>query len=106
MKEENKKEENSRMLEIEKVEKFEKAGKSENSSKWNAITHGILKVGVSEYDEIDVSALYKNLRDDLEPKNILEDICIEMIVNNYIKLYRVSKAEKEKMKAILDPRPT
>lgn len=84
-------------------EKNKKIEKVENISKWNAITHGILKVGVSEYDEIDTKLLYENLKEELEPKNILEDMCIEMIVNNYIKLYRINKAEKEKMKEVLNP---
>ena len=51
----------------------------------------------------EVETLYDNLRRELEPSNTLEEMYIEIIVNNYIKINRVQKAELENIKAVLDP---
>jgi hypothetical protein len=72
-------------------------------SKWNALKHGILRESISEYEKLDYETLYNTLTEELEPKSMLESLCIEMIVNNYIKLFRINKGEKERMKAFLDP---
>lgn len=72
-------------------------------SKWNALKHGILRNSISKYDDINVETLYDNLKIELEPNSTLEEMCIEIIVNNYIKINRIQKAELENMKAILDP---
>jgi hypothetical protein len=65
-------------------------------SKWNALKHGILRESISEYEKLDYETLYNTLTEELEPKSMLESLCIEMIVNNYIKLFRINKGEKER----------
>jgi hypothetical protein len=80
-----------------------KTEEGKEMSKWNALKHGILRNSISKYDEIEIDTLYDNLKREFEPSNTLEEMCIEIIVNNYIKINRIQKAELEKMKAILDP---
>ncbi len=84
-------------------EKVEISPKINEVSKWNSLKHGILRNGVSKYDDLDIETLYNNLKEEISPSNILEEMCLEMIVNNYIKINRIQKAELEKIKAILDP---
>jgi hypothetical protein len=84
-------------------ESEQKSEKVKSLPKWNALKHGILKESISEYDDVDITNLYESLKEELNPNSTLEDMCIEMPVNNYVKLYRINKAEKEKMKEILNP---
>jgi hypothetical protein len=73
-------------------------------SKYNALTYGILRMSVTDYE----SEFYPPLLDDLikeyKPKTIIEQILIERIALYYLKLLRIQKAETEYIKSQLDPR--
>lgn len=72
-------------------------------SRYNAQTHGILRIALTDYEK----EFYSNILDDLllenEPQGIIEEILIERIAVNYMKLFRVQKAEAEFMKSKLNP---
>lgn len=71
--------------------------------RFNAVTHGILKESISEYEKVDYEAIYAQLEEEFKPKNVIEKMLLERIVLSYIKLYRISKAEKEIMQSFLYP---
>lgn len=71
--------------------------------RFNAVTHGILKESISEYEKVDYRAIYAQLEDQFKPSNVVEQILLERIVLSYIKLYRISRAEKEIMQRFLYP---
>lgn len=73
-------------------------------SKFNAVTHGILRQSVTEYEQEFYSSLLEDLITEYEPQGILEQILIERIALSYLKLSRAQKAETEFMKSKLDPR--
>ncbi len=72
-------------------------------SKYNATRHGILRESISEYEQIDYIRLFDDFCELYEPSNIAQEIIIERLVVAYIKLMRVSRAENEVMKTVLDP---
>jgi len=75
-------------------------------SKFNAVTHGILRQSVTPYED----EFYSNTLDDLitehKPQGITEQILVERIAINYLKLFRIQKAEVEFIKSKLKPRIT
>lgn len=71
--------------------------------KFNAVTHGILRESVSEYEKVDYEAIFKQLESEYKPATLIETLLLERVVMSYIKLYRINKAEKELMKNILHP---
>lgn len=81
-----------------------KTPKGKSVSKFNAITHGILRNSITEYEQ----EFYLNILEDLEeefyPQGIIEQIIIERIALCYIKLARLQKAETEYVKERLNPR--
>ncbi|MEN9337790.1 MAG: hypothetical protein RIQ41_104 [Candidatus Parcubacteria bacterium] len=80
-----------------------KTEEGKSVSKWNALKHGILRESISDYEKLDYQMLYTQLVEEFEPTSALEILCIEIIVTNYIKLFRINKAETERMKMMLDP---
>lgn len=75
-------------------------------SKYNAQKHGILRISVTDYEKEFYSQILEDLTMQYEPQGIIEQILIERIAINYLKLFRVQKAETEYMKSILHPRVT
>lgn len=75
-------------------------------SRFNTLKHGILLQSVSDYE----TGFYSNILEDFDrqfkPVNAIEQILLERIAIYYLKLYRVQKAEKEYIKAKLNPRLT
>ena len=80
-----------------------KTEEGKSVSKWNALKHGILRQSVSDYEKLDYETLYNELTEEMKPSTVLEVMCLEIIVTNYIKLFRINKAETERMKMMLDP---
>lgn len=75
-------------------------------SKYNAQKHGILRISVTDYEKEFYAQILDDLATQYEPQGIVEQILIERIAINYLKLFRVQKAETEYMKSILHPRVT
>ena len=73
-------------------------------SKYNALTYGILRMSVTDYESEFYPPLLDDLINEYKPKTIIEQILIERIALYYLKLLRIQKAETEYIKSQLDPR--
>lgn len=80
-----------------------KENKTYEVCKYNALTHGMLRETLTEYEKFDLEAFYGNLREEFCPQNTFEEMLLERIAVAYIKLKRVGIAEAEFMKEVLDP---
>ncbi len=67
-------------------------------SRYNAQKHAILRETSSDYEKIDVESLYNDLAEDIKPEGRLQEIIVETIASNTIRLQRISKAEAEAIK--------
>jgi len=72
-------------------------------SKFNALTHGILRQSITDYESEFYVDTYDTLINQYHPSTLIERILIERITIYYLKLFRVQKAETEFMKAKLNP---
>ena len=72
-------------------------------TKFNALTHGILRESVSDYEKADYEAIYGQFEEDIKPKGMVETALTEMITLSYIKRKRINKAEVELMKETMSP---
>jgi len=76
-------------------------------SRFNAVKHGLTSVVLSKYDdEVDVEVLEEELRMALQPENAIENILFERIVENYIRMIRTSKIERNYLNSLLNPPAT
>lgn len=76
-------------------------GKSVSSR--NAIKHGLFTVRLSEDEQDMYSVLSENLKSDLSPKTILEEILLERICSHIIQLNRISNATNEFIMTCMNP---
>jgi hypothetical protein len=72
-------------------------------SKFNAVKHGIFRQTITEYESDFYSDIFLQLKEQLLPEGILEEILVERIATCYVKLYRVAKSEQEHIKASIHP---
>lgn len=72
-------------------------------SKFNALTHGILRQSLSEYEEGFNTSILDDLLILYKPEGVIEQILVERIAIYYLKLYRVQRAEAEYVKSKLNP---
>lgn len=72
-------------------------------SRYNAQKHAILRNTITEYEEADAAEVYNDLTDDLQPRGRLQEIIVEAIASNVIRLQRIAKAETELIKETLAP---
>jgi len=76
-------------------------------SRFNAVKHGLTSVVLSKYDdEVDVEVLEQELRSFLNPQNAIENIVFERILENYIRMKRTSKIERNYLNSLLNPPST
>lgn len=75
-------------------------------SKYNAQKHGILRSSITDYEQDFYPSILEELEADYQPQGVIEQILLERIAINYLKLFRVQKAETEFMKSKLHPRRT
>ncbi len=80
-----------------------KTPEGKSVSKFNAITHGILRNSITEYEQEFYSKISEDLEAEYQPQGVTEQILIERIVICYLKLFRLQKAETEFMKSKLNP---
>lgn len=73
-------------------------------SKYNAQVHGILRQSITEYEQEFYSEILNDLKNEYKTKGIIEDILIERIAINYLKLFRLQKAETEFINSQLNPK--
>lgn len=72
-------------------------------SRYNAQKHAILRETLTEYEIVDAEELYNDLSEDLKPLGRVQELLVEMIASNGIRLCRIAKAEAEQMKEALHP---
>ena len=72
-------------------------------SKYNALTHGVLKQALTEYEQGVYAELLPELEAEFKPESFIEKILVERMAIWYIRLFRAGKAEKEFMNFTLHP---
>src|SRR3990170_7373937 len=75
-----------------------------NISRWNAQKHGILRQSLTDKEKADFLSLHKRLLEEFCPTGIVEEMLVERVAILYLKLKRVSIAEAEYLKTLLEPR--
>lgn len=73
-------------------------------SKYNAQVHGILRQSITEYEQEFYSEILNDLKNEYKTKGIIEEILVERIAINYLKLFGLQKAETEFINSQLNPR--
>ena len=73
-------------------------------ARYNATTHGILRDTLTEYEEGVGVEILDELRAELKPQGVLENILLERIATNVVKLRRIARAERGFVQSVLDPR--
>ena len=72
-------------------------------SRFNAERHAILRETVTDYEKTDAEQLYNDFADDLSPCGRTQELLVEILASNAIRLHRIAKAEAEAMKTALSP---
>lgn len=72
-------------------------------SRYNAIKHSILRESVTEYEKANAQQIYNELADELKPIGRLQELAVELIASNMVRLTRISKAESEAIRQELHP---
>ena len=81
-----------------------KTPEGKSVSKYNAQVHGILRQSITEYEQEFYSEILNDLKNEYKPQGVIEEILIERIAINYLKLFRLQKAETEFIKSQLNPK--
>ncbi len=81
-----------------------KTDEGKETSKYNALKHGILKETVSEYEQSFSKDVMERLNSQFQPVGVLEKILVDRIAVYYVRLFRGAKAENEYMQSVLNPR--
>ena len=72
-------------------------------SRYNAQKHAILRQTLTEYEKTDAEGLFNDLSLDMNPAGRMQELLIEIIAANTIKLYRIAKAESELIRTAIEP---
>ncbi|HEY4493205.1 MAG TPA: hypothetical protein VJB98_01125 [Candidatus Paceibacterota bacterium] len=72
-------------------------------SRYNAQKHAILRETITEYEKADAEQIYNDVANDLKPQGRLQEVLVESISSNIVRLIRIAKAEGESVKQALDP---
>lgn len=81
-----------------------KTDEGKATTRYNAATHGMLRDTLTEYEKDAELGVLTELRVEFSPQNALESILLERIAVHYVKLNRITKAEREFVQSVLDPR--
>ena len=72
-------------------------------SRYNAEKHAILRETLTAYEKIDAKQIYDDLADDFKPEGRMQELIVEILASNYIRLQRIAKAESEMVKEAMSP---
>jgi hypothetical protein len=72
-------------------------------SRYNAQKHAILRETATEYEKADVETIYNELSESFKSINRLQELFIEIIASNVLRLQRIAKAEAELIKEAMSP---
>lgn len=81
-----------------------KTAQGKEITRFNALTHGILRKSLTEYENDFYSDILKDLQEEYQPQGVIEQMLLERIALSYLKLFRVQKAETEYLKSQFNPR--
>ncbi len=71
-------------------------------SRYNAQKHAILRETITEYEKADAEQIYNGLAEELKPVGKLQEIIVETIASNTIRIQRIAKAEGEYIKSAME----
>lgn len=91
------------MPQVAKTKRGVKTDAGKEISKYNAQKHSILRDAPTKYEAMDISALRDDLIEDLKPVGRMQEILVDIVALNTVKLARVVKSESEYVKQILSP---
>lgn len=72
-------------------------------SRYNAQKHAILRETITDYEKADAEELYNELAVALNPSGRFQELLVENLAANAIRLLRIAKAEAEFFKETLNP---
>ena len=72
-------------------------------SRYNAQKHAILRETITEYEKSDAEQFYNELADAIKPTGRLQELLVETVASNAVRLLRIAKAEAEFIKQTLHP---
>ncbi len=75
-----------------------------NISRWNAQKHGILRQSLMSDEEERFNKIHEMFNEELQPIGVIEKVLVERLTLLYLKLKRVSVAETEYLKSLLNPK--
>jgi len=70
-------------------------------SRYNAQRHSILRDALTDYERIDAGKIYDELVDDIKPAGRTQELLLEVLVSNVIRLQRITRAESETVLEVL-----
>ena len=71
-------------------------------SRYNAQKHAILRETITDYEKADAEQIYNEFAEAMSPSGRLQELLIETLASNSIRLLRIAKAEAEFIKQALD----
>src|SRR5262249_20064080 len=71
-------------------------------SRYNAQKHAILRETVTPYEKADAAAIFNDLVDDLKPVGRFQELLVEMIAANVVRLQRIAKTENDLIQSATD----
>ena len=74
-------------------------------SKYNAEKHSILRETISDYEKANAEQIYNDLAEDLKPQGRMQELIVETLASNAIRLQRIAKAEAEMVKEAMSGDP-
>lgn len=83
-----------------------KTSEGKEISKYNAVKHGVLNKNFTAWEITQRSDITQELRNELNPRGVLEEILLGIVVNCYIRVKRAVRADEEYLKSILNPPDT
>ncbi|MEK7531821.1 MAG: hypothetical protein AAB545_02760 [Patescibacteria group bacterium] len=73
-------------------------------SRYNAQRHAILRETATDYEKVNAGQIYNDLVADLKPEGRTQEIIVEAITSDYIRLTRITKAEAQLVEMVLRTR--
>jgi len=81
-----------------------KTPEGREKSRENALKHGLTSKIITPYDkDIDVENFESRLKEELSPNGIIQELLFERILVNYLRLYRITKIEKDYFESLVNP---
>lgn len=74
------------------------------TSRLNALKHGLTANLLSRYDDFDYDSFLDGLKEELKPMTLLEEIIIERMAVNYLRIIRANKMERNLIESTVNPR--